>query len=92
MIEARWARWLAHDPLRMIDSPECQASLRSLGGLFIDCGFRDPYHLHYPAREFVRKLAAIGIEHTYEEFDDDHSGIDYRMDRSLPFLYRIIAP
>jgi hypothetical protein len=26
----------------------------------------------------------------YEEFDDDHSDIDYRMDVSLPFLYRAL--
>ena len=33
-----------------------------------------------------------GIEHTYEEFDDTHSSIDYRMDVSLPFLYRAVKP
>ena len=37
------------------------------------------------------KLARAGITHTYEEFDDTHSGIDYRMDRSLPFLTRSLA-
>lgn len=25
-----------------------------------------------------------------EEFDGDHSGIGYRMDLSLPFLYRVL--
>jgi hypothetical protein len=28
----------------------------------------------------------LGVSHRYEEFPDDHSGIDYRMDVSLPFL------
>jgi hypothetical protein len=28
----------------------------------------------------------------YEEFDDDHSDVDYRMDVSLPFLYRALEP
>jgi hypothetical protein len=28
----------------------------------------------------------------YEEFDGTHSNIDYRMDRSLPFLYRALKP
>ena len=27
-----------------------------------------------------------------QEFDDDHSDIDYRMDRSLPFLYKALKP
>jgi len=30
-----------------------------------------------------------GIE---EEFDDNHSDIDYRMDVSLPFLYETLKP
>ena len=33
-----------------------------------------------------------GIAHTYEEFDDNHSDVDYRMDVSLPFLYRALKP
>ena len=41
-------------------------------------------------RETDRELAQAGIRHTYEEFDDDHSDVDYRMDRSLPFLYRAL--
>ena len=52
---------------------------------------RDQYFLQYPARGFVRKLERHGIAHHYEEFDDDHSGVDYRMDRSLPFLYEALA-
>jgi len=87
-IDERWQRWLAHDPLRMIEREDGQAALRRLRGLFLDCGTRDPYALHYGARRFARRLEALGIAHVYEEFDDDHSGIDYRMDRSLPFLYR----
>ena len=54
--------------------------------LFIDCGSRDQFYLQYPARALVRKLGTLGIDHRYAEFDDNHSGIDYRMDRSLPFL------
>ena len=30
--------------------------------------------------------------HTYEEFDDNHSDVDYRMDVSLPFLFRALKP
>ena len=75
----------------MIERSESQQSLRALRGLFIDCGFRDQYHVQYGARAFVRSLERLGIEHRYEEFDDDHSGVDYRMDRSLPFLYNALA-
>ncbi len=90
--EAAWARWLAHDPLHMVERPEVQANLRRLSLLFLDCGDRDPYFLHHGARALSRKLTQASIEHVYEEFPDGHSGIDYRLDRSLPLLARAVAP
>ena len=42
-------------------------------------------------RAFVRQLEALAINHQYEEFNDTHSGISYRLDRSLPLLYRAIT-
>ena len=91
LIEERWQCWLDHDPLRMIQRPECRQSLGELKLLFIDCGSRDPYALHYGNRALARKLREAGIDHRYEEFDDTHSGIDYRLDVSLPFLYEAIC-
>jgi hypothetical protein len=85
--DEHWTHWLAHDPINMVERPECQAGLRRLKALFLDCGSSDQYFLHYGARTFVRRLERLGIPHTYEEFDDDHSGVDYRLDRSLPLLY-----
>ena len=89
LIEARWRRWLDHDPIYMVkDHYEQLATLR---GIYIDCGWRDQYNIHYGCRLLSRELHRCGIKHTYEEFDDDHSGIDYRMDRSLGFLTRKLA-
>ncbi len=88
--EARWARWLAHDPLRLVEDSEVQANLKRLKVLFIDCGSRDQYMLHYGARQLTERLSALGIPHVYEEFDDDHSSVDYRLDRSLPLLYEAV--
>ena len=89
--EERWAAWLQHDPVRLVKRPECQESLRRLAGLYIDCGFKDQYTLHYGARAFVRELKKAGIPHHYEEFDDDHTAVDYRQDVSFPFLYRALT-
>ncbi len=86
----RWKRWLRHDPVHMVDRKPVQANLRSLKGIYIDCGYRDQYHLQYGARILHRKLNRLEIVHRYEEFDDDHSSVDYRMDESLPWLYRKI--
>ncbi|MBT5463321.1 MAG: hypothetical protein HOK39_05310 [Gammaproteobacteria bacterium] len=60
--------------------------MRGLKGLFLDCGLRDQYHLLYGARKFSARCEALNIAHEFETFDDTHSGIDYRMDRSLPWL------
>lgn len=90
IIEPRWQRWLEHDPVRLVG--KCARNLRSLRGIYIDCGWRDQYHIHYGSRQLSRRLAAAGIAHRYEEFDDTHSDIDYRMDVSLPFLYRALQP
>ena len=57
-------------------------------------GFRVPFNLEsgetiqqrWRARLLSARLSAAGVRHTYEEFDDNHSGIDYRMDVSLPIL------
>ncbi|MDF1562873.1 MAG: alpha/beta hydrolase-fold protein [Deltaproteobacteria bacterium] len=87
LIPARWEQWLRHDPVRMIEEEAVEANLRALKGLYVDCGSRDQYKLHYGARRLKQRLDALGIEHRYETFEDDHSGIDYRMDVSLPFLY-----
>jgi hypothetical protein len=91
IIEERWANWLRWDPVRMVDEAKLASALRKLKVLYIDCGDIDQYNLVYGARIFNRKLTQAGIEHIYEEFHDDHSSIDHRMDRSLPILARALT-
>jgi enterochelin esterase-like enzyme len=86
----RWGRWLAHDPLRIVERASAQRQLRSLAGIFFDCGNADQFHLHFGARSLHDRLSELGIPHRYEEFADNHSSVDYRMDESLPWLYRRI--
>lgn len=82
--DALWANWLAFDPLTLVETHF--ETLKGLKALFIDCGDVDQYDLVYGARRLHQRLETLGVEHRYEEFPDDHSGIDYRMDVSLPFL------
>jgi enterochelin esterase-like enzyme len=89
LIPERWKNWLAHDPVRMADA--CADNLRRLKAIYIDCGNEDQFHLHYGARQLNRALTRLGIAHSYEEFPDNHSDIDYRMDISLPFLARALG-
>jgi hypothetical protein len=89
-LDRRWRAWLRHDPILLVGKHA--ASLRTLKGIYIDCGWRDQYHIHYGTRLLSLRLAEAGIRHLYEEFDDNHSDVDYRMDVSLPFLYRALKP
>jgi S-formylglutathione hydrolase FrmB len=88
VIPERWKVWQRHDPIRLVD--RYRRNLRSLRGIYLDCGSRDQYHIHYGMRILSKRLQTAGIEHRYEEFDDDHSDIDYRMNVSLPFLTRAL--
>ena len=88
-IEARWKNWLAHDPIHMVQRHA--KALKSLRGIYVDCGWSDQYHIHYGTRILSARLAELGVAHTYEEFPDNHSDIDYRMDTSLPFLVRALG-
>lgn len=84
VIEARWANWLKHDPVVKVET-QAQA-LKGLKALYIDCGTNDQFNLVYGARRLHRRLDELGVAHRYEEFDDNHTGVDYRMDVSLPYL------
>ncbi len=89
LIEKRWQAWLKHDPIHLVT--QYRKNLRSLRGIYIDCGWRDQYHIHFGSRQLAAALNKHGITHRYEEFNDTHSGIDYRMDVSLPFLAKHLS-
>ena len=77
-----WARWLDHDPVMLAN--RYADNLKKLRLLFIDCGSRDEFNLHFGARMLVKKLKALSVPHEYEEFDDGHMGVNYRLGVSLP--------
>jgi hypothetical protein len=85
----RWRRWRRHDPVNLV--ARYARNLRTLRGLYIDCGWRDQYRIHYGSRMLSLRLREHRVPHVYEEFDGTHSGIDYRMNASLPFLYRALS-
>jgi len=84
--EAVWDRWLAFDPVNRVN--QSREALSALAGLWLDVGCRDQYFIHYGTRELHDRLSAAGVAHHFEEFDGTHSGIDWRLDHSLPWLSR----
>lgn len=79
-----WTRWLAHDPVRLVEKHA--ADLKSLKLLFLDAGTRDEFFLDLGARVLSEKLKQLGVPHTHEEFDDGHFNINYRYNRSLELI------
>jgi S-formylglutathione hydrolase FrmB len=84
IIPERWANFRKWDPCVMVE--ELGPGLKQLKMLYIDCGDVDQYNLVYGARRFHRALERLCVPHRYQEFPDDHSAVDYRMDVSLPML------
>ncbi len=83
-----WERWRACDPVNLVD--QHAEALQKLRLLYIDCGSRDEFNLHWGARALVARLRRRGLEPRYEEFDDGHMSISYRYDVSVPLLARAL--
>lgn len=84
-----WARWREHDPVNLVDRHA--EALKKLRLIYIDCGARDEFNLHWGARALAAKLRRIGVSPVCEEFDDGHMSIAYRFDVSIPLLVRAIS-
>ena len=79
-----WARWLEWDPVTL--ASRNADHLKSLRLVYVDCGNRDQFNLQFGARILSSLLSKLGVPHTYEEFSDDHTSVQYRYDVSLPRL------
>jgi len=89
IIQERWNNWLAFDPLTLVE--QHGPGMKTLKALYIDCGDVDQYNLVYGARRMTKRLKAMDVPHTYEEFSDNHTSVDYRMDVSLPILGKALT-
>jgi enterochelin esterase-like enzyme len=89
LISERWSNWLKWDPVRIVE--DRADAIGKLKGFYLDCGTEDQYNILYGTRRIHRTLEARGIAHRYEEFPDNHSGVDYRMDVSLPYLADVLS-
>ncbi len=89
VLPERWNNFMAWDPVVMAEARGL--GLKKLKALYIDCGDIDQYNLVYGARRLHRLLNRLDVKHIYEEFSDNHSSVDYRMDVSLPFLAKALS-
>jgi hypothetical protein len=85
-----WSRWLAMDPVRMADRHA--DALRRMRLVYFECGRKDQFNLDIGARMLHRRLESLKVPHEYQEFDDNHSELNYRYVESLGRLARALAP
>ncbi len=76
-----WQKWLAHDPVRLVE--KSVENLKSLKLLYLDAGTSDEFGLDVGARVLSSRLKAYGIEHIHEEFEGGHFNISHRYNRAL---------
>jgi S-formylglutathione hydrolase FrmB len=86
-----WARWLAWDPVRMVDDAGKRAGLAKMAALFLDGGKVDEYNLQLAMRQVAAKLAKYGVACVHEEFEGGHFGTPYRYERSLAVVTGVLA-
>ena len=79
-IDEKWAEWKSWDPLTMIEIHQ------NLPACWIDVGDSDQYNIQYGLRQLHKRMTELGIKHEWEEFPGTHSGIDHRLDLSLPWI------
>ena len=85
LTEDVWARWLAWDPVRMVETHA--DALRGLRAIYIDSGNRDEYYLDLGAEAFRRALERIGVRDVFFElFDARHGAIEYRYPLAIRYL------
>lgn len=83
-IDDVWQRWLAHDPVVLLDRD--RDALRSAALVFLDAGDRDEHGLQFAARMLADRLRDRGAPLVFEEFPGGHRGTAHRYDRSIPLV------
>ena len=78
--DEKWAEWKSWDPLTMIEQHQ------ELPPCWIDVGDSDQYNIQYGLRQLHKRMTELEIKHEWEEFPGTHSGIDHRLDLSLPWI------
>ncbi|MGH2404470.1 MAG: alpha/beta hydrolase [bacterium] len=88
--EAVWKRWQAWDPVRMLEP--CADALRAMRLIYFECGSRDQFNGQFGARMLHHRMEQLRVPHEYQEFDDDHTSVNYRYVESLRRLCTALAP
>ncbi len=81
-----WARWLAWDPVRIVETPAGADAARRLKLLYLDGGLRDEFGLDVSARVLAAAARRQGATVQHEEYDGAHFDRGPRYDVMMPRL------
>ncbi|MGB7123300.1 MAG: alpha/beta hydrolase-fold protein [Thermoplasmata archaeon] len=81
-----WSRWLAWDPVRMVETERYAEAVRKLAYVYVDGGLRDEFGLDVGARIFAAAARRQGATVDLEEYDGIHSDRGPRYDVMIPRL------
>lgn len=79
-----WERYLAWDPVRMVD--RWATNLKRLKFVQLEAGLQDEHGLQYGHRQLAKKFAALGVPHELVEYPGAHSGHHWRFEGRLTRL------
>jgi S-formylglutathione hydrolase FrmB len=79
-----WPRWLARDPVRMVETKRYAEAARQLSYIYVDGGGRDEWGLDVSARIFAAAARRQGATVDLEEYDGIHSDRGPRYDVMIP--------
>jgi enterochelin esterase-like enzyme len=85
-----WERWLAWDPVRMID--DHIDDLRAMRAISLECGLQDEWQLYAGTAMIHTTLEHAGIDHRFELFEGKHGGLTPRYAPLVAWLAERLAP
>lgn len=92
LVHAVWERWLAFDPVRIVQQrPE---ALHAARAIWIDAGRDDEYRLDLAATAFHAAVLGAGVSEDalfFELHPGGHRGTNWRLTLSIPFLAQQLA-
>ena len=86
-----WERWLAWDPVRMVERDPYREAARRLNLIYLDGGARDEFGLDVSARILAGAARRQGARVVLEEYDGIHSDRGPRYDVMIPQLLRAVG-
>lgn len=89
-----WARWLAWDPVRMLEQSSFADAMLSMNGIWVDAGTSDDFNLDLGALAFTDGLTAIGVPSdrlNFELVDANHWTISHRYPAALRWVAQKLA-